>query len=196
LAEIVCDDEIMILARAGRPRKFEFLPRVAQRLPLIPPVGTALCAWADEPTTTKWLARLGPMPKQEMARITQAIEGIRARGYDVGLETPTRKQIGELLARHAHDAESKDWKPMLADLFKTLAREENQIVGPIDPHREYLVNYIMAPVVNNHGEALVCLTVLGFEDPLSGEEIQKIGQVVVQAGALAGIAGREASTYP
>ena len=190
LAEIVCDDEIMILARAGRPRKFEFLPRVAQRLPLIPPVGTALCAWADEPTTTKWLARLGPMPKQEMARITQAIEGIRARGYDVGLETPTRKQIGELLARHAHDAESKDWKPMLADLFKTLAREENQIVGPIDPHREYVVNYIMAPVINNHGEALVCLTVLGFEDPLNGEEIQKIGQVVAQAGALAGIAGR------
>ena len=85
---------------------------------------------------------------------------------------------------------------MLADLFTTLAREENQIVGPIDPRREYLVNYIMAPVVNNHGEALLCLTVLGFEDPLSGEEIEKIGQVVVQAGALAGIAGREASTYP
>ena len=79
---------------------------------------------------------------------------------------------------------------MLADLFKTLAREENQIAGPIDPHREYLVNYIMAPVVNNRGEALVCLTALGFEGPLSGEKIQKIGEVVVQAGALAGIAGR------
>jgi DNA-binding IclR family transcriptional regulator len=196
LAEIVCDDEIMILARAGRPRKFEFLPRVAQRLPLIPPVGTALCAWADEPTTKKWLDRLGPIPTQEMAHITQAIEGIRARGYDVGLETPTRKQIADLLARRAHEADPKEWEPMLADLFKTLAREENQIVGPIDPRREYLVNYIMAPVVNNRGEALVCLTVLGFEDPLSGEEIQKIGQVVVQAGALAGIAGREASTYP
>jgi DNA-binding IclR family transcriptional regulator len=196
LAEIVCDDEIMILARAGRPRKFEFLPRVAQRLPLIPPVGTALCAWADESTTKKWLERLGPIPKKEMARIMQAIEGIRARGYDVGLETPTRKQIADLLARGAHDADPRDWKPILADLFETLAREENQIVGPIDPHREYSVNYIMAPVVDTRGEALVCLTVLGFEDPLSGEEIQKIGQFVVQAGALAGIAGREAPTYP
>jgi DNA-binding IclR family transcriptional regulator len=85
---------------------------------------------------------------------------------------------------------------MLADLFKTLAREENQIVGPIDPQREYFVNYIMAPAVNDRGEALVCLTVLGFEGALSGQEIQKIGEVVVQAGALAGIAGRQASIYP
>jgi hypothetical protein len=51
-------------------------------------------------------------------------------------------------------------------------------------------------VVNIHGESLVCLTVLGFDDPLSGDEIQKIGEVVVQAGALAGIAGRDASSYP
>jgi DNA-binding IclR family transcriptional regulator len=196
LAGIVCDDEIMILARAGRPRKFEFLPRVAQRLPLIPPVGAALCAWAEGPTKKKWLDRLGPIPQEETSRITRAIEGIRARGYDVGLETPTRKQIADLLARRAHEGDPKEWEPMLADLFRTLAREENQIVGPIDPHREYVVNYIMAPVVAVRGEALVCLTVLGFEDPLSGEEIQKIGEVVVQAGALAGIAGREASTYP
>jgi hypothetical protein len=54
----------------------------------------------------------------------------------------------------------------------------------------------MAPAVNDRGEALVCLTVLGFEGALSGQEIQKIGEVVVQAGALAGIAGRQASTYP
>ena len=196
LAGIVCDDEVMILARAGRPRKFEFLPRVAQRLPLIPPFGVALCAWADEPTKKKWLDRLGPIPEKEEARIAQAIEGIRARGYDVGLETPTRKQIGDLLARRAHEADPKEWKPMLADLFKTLAHEENQIVGPIDPHREYLVNNIMAPVVNIHGEVQVCLTVLGFDAPLTGEEIQKIGDVVVQACALAGVAGRAASTYP
>ena len=129
-----------------------------------------------------------------MARITQAIEGIRARGYDVGLETPSRKRIADLLARRAHEADPKEWEPMLADLFKTLAREENQIVGPIDPRREYLVNYIMAPMVNVHGEALVCLKVLGFEDPLSGEEIQKIGEVVVQAGALAGL--RDARRRP
>jgi DNA-binding IclR family transcriptional regulator len=196
LANIVCDDEIMVLARAGRPRKFEFLPRVAQRLPLIPPIGTALCAWADAPTKKEWLDRLGPLPEEEMARIAQAIDGIRARGYDVGLETSTRKQIADLLARRAHEADPKDWKPMLADLFTTLAHEENQIVGPIDPHREYLVNYIMAPVLNIHGEVQVCLTVLGFEAPLSGEEIQKIGAVVMQACALAGVAGREASTYP
>ena len=53
--------------------------------------------------------------------------------------------------------------------------KRNQIMGPIDPHREYLVNYIMALVVNVHGEAFVCFTILGFEDPLSGEELQKIG---------------------
>jgi DNA-binding IclR family transcriptional regulator len=196
LAQIVCDDEIMILARAGRPRKFEFLPRVAQRLPLIPPVGTALCAWADEPSRKKWLDRLGPIPEKEMARITQAIEGIRTRGYDVGLETPTRKRIADLLARGAHEADPKEWQPILAGLFKTLAQEENQIVGPVDPHQEYSVNYIMAPVLGVHGEALVCLTVLGFDTALSGQEIQKIGEVVVQAGALASVAGRDGSPYP
>jgi DNA-binding IclR family transcriptional regulator len=193
LAHIVCDDEIMILARAGRPRKFEVLPRVAQRLPLIPPVGTALYAWADERTKKEWFNRLGPIPAEEMARIEQAVEGIRARGYDVGLETSTRKQIGDQLARHAHEVDPNEWKSTLADLFKRLAHEENQIVGPIDPHREYLVNHIMAPVVNLHGEAQLCLTVLGFEGPISGQEIEKIGEVVVEACALAGVAGRDAS---
>jgi DNA-binding IclR family transcriptional regulator len=196
LAHIVCEDEIMILARAGRPRKLEFLPQVAQRLPLIPPAGDALYAWADERARNKWLDRLGPISQEEMARTERAIEGIRARGYDVGLETSTRQQIGDLLFRHAHEADQNEWKPMLADLFKTLAHEENQIVGPIDPHREYLVNHIMAPVVNIHGEVQVCLTVLGFEAPLSGDEIQKVGNVVVEACALAGVAGRDRSTYP
>jgi DNA-binding IclR family transcriptional regulator len=197
LALVVCDDEVMVLARAGRPRKFEVLPRVAQRLPLVPSMGTALGAWADEPTKKEWLDRLGPISEDQTAHITHAIEGIRSRGYDVGLETPTRKQIGDLLARHAHDAVPQEqWKPMLDDLFKTLAQEENQIVGPIDPHREYLVNYIMAPVTDDHGQVQVCLMVLGFEAPLSGQEIQKIGEVVVRACALAGVAGREASTYP
>jgi DNA-binding IclR family transcriptional regulator len=189
LAHIVCDQEVMILARAGRPRKFEFLPRVAQRLPLIPPVGAALCAWADERTKKEWLNRLGPIPEEEMGRMEQAIEGIRARGYDVGLETPTRTEIGDLLARRAHENDAKEWQSTLVDLLKTLAHEENQIVGPIDPHKAYCVNHIMAPVVNIHGEVQVCLTVLGFETPLSGQEIQKVGAVVVEAGALAGVAG-------
>jgi DNA-binding IclR family transcriptional regulator len=177
--------------------KFEVLPRVAQRLPLVPSMGTALGAWADEATKKDWLDRLGPIPEEQMARVTRAIEGIRTRGYDVGLETPTRKQIGDLLSRHAHEAiPMEQWKPMLDDLFKTLAHEENQIVGPIDPHREYLVNYIMAPVTNAQGQVQVCLTVLGFEAPLSGDEIRKVGEVVVQACTLAGVAGREEPTYP
>jgi DNA-binding IclR family transcriptional regulator len=196
LAVVACDDEIMVLARAGRPRRFEFLPRVAQRLPLTPPMGTALCAWADEPTKKEWFNRLGPIPEEEKARITQAVEGIQNRGYDVGLETATRKQVSDLLARRAHEADPEEWKPTLASLFETLAHEENQIVGPIDPHREYSVNYIMAPVINIHGELQVCLTVLGFEAPLSGEEIKRVGEVVAQAGALAGIAGTEAPSYP
>jgi DNA-binding IclR family transcriptional regulator len=195
LAGTVCDDEIMILARAGRPRKFEFLPRVAQRLPLIPPIGTALCAWADERTKKQWLDRLGPTTKAEATHIAQAIEGIQARGFDVGLETPTRKQIGDLLARQAHDTDPEKWQTALADLFKTLAHEENQIIGPIDPDRKYSVNHVMAPVRNGRGDVQVCLMVLGFEAALSGEEIQKIGALVMQACALAGVAGRDASSH-
>lgn len=192
LAQMVCDDEILILARAGRPRRFEFLPRVAQRLPLIPPIGTALCAWADESSRQRWMDRLGTVPELEMRRITRAIDGIRERGYDVGLETPTRKKIEDLLARHAHEGDPAQWKPLLTELFTALAHEENQVVGAIDPEQEYAVNYVMAPVVNTRGESQVCLTVLGFHTPLKGQEIQRIGEIVVEAAALAGLAGREA----
>lgn len=195
LAEMVCEDEIMILARAGRPRRLEFLPRVAQRLPLIPPIGSAIGAWADTSTRQRWLDQLGSLPPEEMSRLEAAIAGIRERGFDVGLETPTRRAIEALLSRHAHTSEpTDDWIPALEELFTKLAHEENQIVGPIDPEREYAVNYIMAPVVNVRGEAQVCLTVLGFDDPLTGNEIQEIGEVVVRAGALAGLAGSATST--
>ena len=143
--------------------------------------------------TEQWLSRLEAESPEDLDRLRQALVTIRLRGYDVGLETPSRAKIGELLSRVAHANGRREWIPTLIGLLRSLAHEPHQIEGTIDPDEQYPVNYVMAPVLDAHDDVQIQLAVMGFDGMVSGHEIEKVARTVTEAAALASVAERRRS---
>lgn len=168
-------DEIVFLARAGEQRARGIAVHVGQRVPLVPPIGAVFVAWLDpEP----WLAGAS-----DRAALEAVLDGVRTRGYAVALEADARRGLGSALDHLADAPADPALRGSVADLVADLARAEYQ-VGALDAGRTYDVSMVAAPVFGASGEAVLALTLLGFEPGLPAERIAACGERVRDAGLV------------
>ena len=156
-------DDIIFLARVGEHRAREVDVHVGQRIPLVPPIGAVFIAWLDD---EPWLARA--RGRESMQAL---LDGVRARGWAVTLETEAHRSAGSV-----------------DDLMSDMAASEFRgypVVGSLDSERTYDVVMIAAPVFSARGEALVSLTLLGLEPGLTATRVAEYGARVRDAGLVA-----------
>jgi DNA-binding IclR family transcriptional regulator len=183
LTGAIVGDELVVMAEAGRPERLEHRPRVGQRLPNSPAMSSVGAAFADEPEVEAWLDRLGPGVSEETRDgYRQAAAGVRARGYEVGLETPTRQRIGAVLAELATVPRDPTLQQTLTDLVGELAGEDDKLLDP-DPALRHPVNNIQAPIFDGDGRCIGGVTLLGFDRPLARRDIEAYSQALLDAAA-------------
>jgi DNA-binding IclR family transcriptional regulator len=171
VASAAISDEIVILARAGVPRPFGVYIQAGQRLPLAPPLGAVFVAWSDDPTIERWLSKLGsPRKKATVDHFRRAVEAVRTRGYSVGLE-------GSRRPRRARTATAGG---TLEEEIRTVQLEEYALID-IDPEQQYFVNHIGAPAFGPDGEVAIALFLIGFTGTVSGVEVERDANRLLQA---------------
>lgn len=169
-------DDIVFLARAGEHRARGIQVHVGQRVPLVPPIGAVFVAWMDDPSS--WLARAA-----DPAGMAAVLERVRGQGWSVALEAEARRGLGSALDLLADAPADPSLRGTVDELVAELASVEYQ-VGSLDAGRTYDVSMVAAPVFGPSGEAVLALTLLGFEPGLGAERIAAYGDAVRDAGVV------------
>jgi DNA-binding IclR family transcriptional regulator len=183
--------ELLTFAAAGRSDRLHTRPRAGQRFPL----GILAAAYAEPAALEAWLAGLGPEASSaDRDRYRQAAADVRALGYEVDLQTPTRQQIGLVLYELGRSPHEPALLAKLSELVKALAREPHQLLEPDpDPERLYAIDNIQAPIFDADGRLVAGFTLLGFDEPLTARGLERYVEAITgAAGHITSVTGGRA----
>jgi DNA-binding IclR family transcriptional regulator len=172
----VADDHVTVVDQVRDLRAIGPGLAISAPIPLRPPLGTAVVAWAAPDAVERWLARA---PEGAHDRLRRALAVTRDRGYTVELAArpPTRLReavvgVGEPGARVSQ---------LLAELADELVERGDFLAVDLDPDGSYLVGTVNAPVFDRDGNVTLVLALNGFSAALTGREVEALGHRLVQA---------------
>jgi DNA-binding IclR family transcriptional regulator len=178
LCAVAAGSDLLIVAEAGDPERLWMRPRVGSRLPLMPPLGILAAAHLDGAAVEAWLDRLGPdASAADRDAYRRAARVARVHGYQLELETPTRKQIGLLMPELARGRRSEALEARIRELIARLGHERHTLTDP-KPSETYQLNNVHAPVFDAYARPVAWITLLGFDAPLSGARIEEIARTL------------------
>jgi DNA-binding IclR family transcriptional regulator len=181
LCGLIIGPEVLIVGEAGRSDRLYMHPRVGQRMPFMPPLGILGVAYLPAAEQDAWLDRMGPgATAADRDAYLRAAASAGRRGHQVDLETPSRQQIGRLMPELAQDPQATALRSKLAQLVVQLGHEDHTLTDP-EPGRSYAVNNVTVPVFGPRSELIAALTLLGFDEPLTTEQIDEYLRVMRDA---------------
>ncbi len=121
VASAVVGEDMVLIANAGTPRSQALPTRVGQRIPFLPPLGTAFVAWASQPARAAWLGLARPELREGLER---TLEEVRRAGYSVGRSASWHREVGSVL--------SKAKGPLTPETTSTISR----LIGTLPPDYE------------------------------------------------------------
>ena len=162
VASAAIHDEIVILARTGTPQPFGVNILPGMRVPLSPPLGTVFIAWSGQEEIDRWLSRVGPAAaadKKNLDRYREAVEGVRSRGFSIGVASST---------------ESRSGGRSLEESVRNLPAEYALL--ELDNSDSYMLRHIGAPVFGSRGEVVLALFLMGFQNEIPAEQVPKMAE--------------------
>ena len=164
--------DALCIARAGPRRAQIDPPEVGQRIPIMAPLVSVFAAWATEPEIEQWLVR-GSASDAGHERARESLDRVRARGYSVALEVPSRRRLGGLIADLAEQPHSDALRHQLHETIGELGRAEFQLrEGEGAMHS---ISTITAPVFDRHGDVCVAVSLQVFARSIDTNGIIAIG---------------------
>jgi DNA-binding IclR family transcriptional regulator len=158
-------DEIVILARTGRPTPFGINILPGMRVPLAPPLGTVFVAWSQDAEIERYLARVGPVrSSRQLDHYRRAVQVVASRGYSVAM-APEGPSLGNLA---------------LEESVRGLQPSDYALLD-VDPQASYRLRHVAAPVFGTRGEVVVALFLIGFQGEVPGDKVPEIAERVQQA---------------
>jgi DNA-binding IclR family transcriptional regulator len=144
--------ELVMVARVGRPNPERPLAQVGERLPVVPPLGLTVIAWASNQEIREWLDR-GDKDEDRFdeAGLLRLLESVRVLSFTVGLATDE----GTLPAFPVPD------NPFLLDL---------------DADHRHAVKHIASPIFDHEGHVALVLSLEAFSSSMSADEINECGR--------------------
>ncbi len=174
LSAVVGRDIVILVGGPAAP--------TGQRIPLEPPLGSVFLAWGVQAAVDAWLTAADP---PDRAGLTAVLATVRDRGFAVGLQAGSRQRLGKAMAELRHpDTIDRAPPAALRRLVRELLDElghEGPLLAEIDPATNYLVDDVAAPVFGPDGRVELAITVVGFEEELTGRELIRIGHSVRDA---------------
>jgi DNA-binding IclR family transcriptional regulator len=179
-ASIMSGDTLTYVAVVGKPRPFGPSMTVGESVPCIPPLGGIQVAWSDEARINAWLDR-GRVRGARRKALREALDGIKHRGYSLGLARDARTQLSRTLADESVFAgNSTAVREVITELIENL-NESAYFVQEVRADERYNIGHVAAPVFGPAGEMLFALTLLGWTEAMSGREVTTIAKTLLRA---------------
>lgn len=170
----VCQrDHLVAVAEAGRPASLAARPPA--RLPLVPPIGAVVMAFADPRSVDSWLARA---PASAGARhVAEMLPTIRRDRCAVTLATPEWRMVVGSAARPGPEPGGETWRALLL----AVAREPLLVAIP-DGDAPMVISDVMAPVFGSSGEVALLVSLTSVDDAArTSEAIAALADRVARA---------------
>ena len=180
VASAVVNDEMVLISNAGTPRSQQMPTRVGQRIPFLPPLGTAFVAWASEPARAAWLAK-APADKREA--LEKTLDEVRTAGYSVGRGASWHREVGSALA--------KSKGPMTPETTETVSRLITSLPADYESPTAASgdrsdVQSVSVPVTGPDGTTVLVLTLMvTSERALAAAVEHHAAKLTKAAGAVA-----------
>ena len=182
MASLRVGEECVYVARAGRRGDVRSSTHVGRRVPLRPPVGGPLMAWADRSEQDAWIARAGSQSGWTPELGHLVLERIRVRGYFLGLGRETYQDLWASLLSAGSRAPSGE----LNDKLDMLQADWGQ--HTLKPEAQYEVGILTAPVFGADGLPVLQLNLLGLPPEMTGREIEHAARQLLAAAKVASAA--------
>jgi DNA-binding IclR family transcriptional regulator len=176
--------EILVVARYGPPLPEGDGVRVGLRIPLTPPMGSTLMAWAPPDEVDRYLASATPdVPVARLERIRGALQQVRRRGYSVHVFTGPRQALDEAASRAVEEG-MEEAGGQLATLAHQLADYDYL---PPDPSRSHIHEGVQlsAPVFGPTGEVELSVGVVFAGSDLDPAVVVRAPEALLEAAAAA-----------
>jgi DNA-binding IclR family transcriptional regulator len=182
-------DELLVVGRSGVPGPLSITYLEGQRHPLAPPLGTIILAWTNEHAVEAWLDRLkDELTLEERDHYRTALDGIRRRGYSVGIRV---QRLYELQGLYTNgNLYTPEGRRDISQALSALAHDEFLPAGDdMPPDAE--IGFIAAPVFGPDGTMLFAITLMPGEQ-YRGRDLPALARAVVRAAGrvTAAIDGR------
>jgi DNA-binding IclR family transcriptional regulator len=177
----VIGDHVTVLDQVHDLRASGSRLPVGLPIPLRPPFGTAVVAWRDAASVSRWLAHV---PDDTHNHYLAALDVTRRRGYAVEVFMPDAR-LREMMTQLAGDLPAREdmsasrQPDFLERLAGQLAKREDSLALELVADRQYLVSNINAPVFDRQGAVALVLSISGMTGRLTGGDVGSIGQRLV-----------------
>ena len=166
------EEEIIFVARAGRPSAFGLVLHVGQRVPLQPPLGPVFLAWSPPDKVARWLDRADPaLTPEDVEHHLHTLQAVRERGFSIALESTARQGFGQAMVEE---------RGSISDHLAALGRVPYQL-DVVEEQATYDVTMIAAPIFDANREIVAALSVVGFAPGLPAAEIMRVAVTVRNA---------------
>lgn len=151
--------------------------RLGDTVPMVPPLGALFYAWESPAAITRWLGLDRTITADRAARYRRQLVVLRRRGYVVEAQPLPRPEVQQDLSRTFDDRQSPQRDGLLHRMLVDHGDNEH-VLTDLAPDEEYLIHAVGAPVFDAEGSVEMSFTMIGFEGPVSGREIQRIATAV------------------
>jgi flavin reductase (DIM6/NTAB) family NADH-FMN oxidoreductase RutF/DNA-binding IclR family transcriptional regulator len=167
------EGELVVTASAGGSHTKSAATLVGQRLPYVPPTGSAFAAWLGDAEIERWLGAIDPDLRDEQR---ERLGVVRRRGYSVGLLNEAQRAFASTMDRLAAEPGSistEDLRGLIHDLS----------YDPLElsPEVKNDIRIITAPVFDRDGDVALALSLYGFRNPARSGGIESYVERVRQA---------------
>lgn len=176
---VVGDEILAVLSLDRSTRGSSNVLQVGQRVPFAPPLGGPFVAWSSKEEMDRWMDRLGRDDDGLRAEWRRALSLVKQRGYQITLRPPDAQLsavLNEIAAGRAPFGAQREWQRY----FELGDRRPLQ-PETIDPEQVYPVILIAAPIFDDTGQVLYCLSLTKFEETTSGAQIETMAQQLLQS---------------
>ncbi len=154
VASAVVGEDMVLVANAGDPSSQALPTRVGQRIPFLPPLGTAFVAWANEPARKAWLERADPDQREALEK---TLEEVRRAGYSVGRGASWHREVGSVLAK-ARRPMKPETTETITRLITSLPADYESPAAPTADRSD--VQSVSVPVTGPDGTTVLVLTLM------------------------------------
>jgi DNA-binding IclR family transcriptional regulator len=159
---------------------------VGQKVPFAAPVGAVYIAWSSDEEIEEWIQRAesGPPDDARRERHRQSAQAIRVRGYSIGVQSDVYAKILDAVSSTTGDLEGDDGSEQVLGILRDTSSDDYSLID-LRARADHHVVFIAAPVFDAARRVIGALNLVGFGAPLSGDDIDAIGQRLLQrAGAV------------
>ena len=174
-------EESVVMASASPPHSAVVPSRVGWRLPLVPPVGSVLMAWAPAGRVESWLSALQPTSKVTAAQVRESLAIIRARGYSVAA-APSFSYDLHLALDSLDETDHATRRRILRQFVDQM---DGYDPTDLDEAAKTGLHHVAVPVFDPSDQPIMALNAVNLPSGLTADDTQRIaGRLRIAAGDI------------